>query len=309
MRALLYATPLLLACSGPSSSGKPDTTPKGQVVTGEGTRGFDEYPEDYGADEYGDFYGYDYDEGYSEPPYEPPPPTPPSLVGTWVGACEAGAKDSRRLTYVFTDVRWDLDTETFADTTCTKRASLLEVGGPYTFGAQSTTVTSAWDAVMAYDRRDLTIDDKKAAKKIAKDCKLGKVDAGKPVSLLDAGCAKLGIAPVADCPGEFDIVSVDGLTLQLGVRPADGRICTEDKRPTALDASHGLTFEIPKSGIPECDALFATAFSLVNCAALPAEVRSSMTAAVNDMLAIYKDAETCKTVHPQLQDAAKSMGC
>ena len=312
MRALFLVAPILLSCSGGSSSKKPDTKPNGGEVTGKGTRGFDEYPRDYGADEYGNFYydGYEgYDEDYSEPAYTPPPPMPPALAGTWKGTCEAGDKDSKRLTFVFTDTRWDLDLEKFADTTCTKRTTLVEVGGGYTFGAESTKVAGAWDAVFSLDTRDVTADDKKTAKALGKDCKLKKLEAGKPTSLLDAGCAKLGMKKLAECAGEYDVVAVTGITLQLGVRPSDNDLCTEDKRPTALEAAHALTMEVPSNGIPECDALFQRAFSIVNCPNIPAGSRDSIAASFRDMVQIYTTADMCNAVLPQFEDAIKAMGC
>ncbi len=308
MRALLVVAPFLLSCSGGSSSKKPDTQPNGPEVTGKGTRGFDEYPQDYGADEYGNFY-YDGYEGDYEEPYVPPPPTPPALTGTWKGACEAGDKDSKRLTFVFTESRWDLDFEQFADTTCTKRKTIVEVGGPYTFGAESTKVAGAWDAVFSFDTRDVTADDKKTAKALAKDCKLKKLEAGKPTSLLDAGCAKLGMKKLADCAGEYDLVSVTGITLQLGVRPADGDLCAEDKRPIALEAAHALTYELPTTGVAECDALFAKAMSFANCQAVPKDARDMMVTSLRESMTIYKDAATCKMVYESLEQASASLGC
>jgi hypothetical protein len=49
------------------------------------------------------------------------------------------------------------------------------------------------------------------------------------------GC--LSFRSIADCPVEYDIVKVQGDSLQLGVRSADGDLCSEGKRPQELSLS------------------------------------------------------------------------
>ncbi|CAN5857227.1 hypothetical protein BH24ACI1_BH24ACI1_18780 [soil metagenome] len=61
------------------------------------------------------------------------------------------------------------------------------------------------------------------------DCNLIK---GKEKDILDTGCSFL--TPVNDCPQEYDLVRIDGNNLQLGARPADRNMCSEEKRPKSL---------------------------------------------------------------------------
>lgn len=323
MRASLLVVPLLLSCGGGSSS-KP-TKPDAPAVAdtgGKGTRGFDEYPQEYGADEYGEF-GYDdgyYERGYDggewggeeygyDEPYVPPPPTPPNLEGSWVGACEPGTKDSKKLAFVFTATRWDVTIEQYADTTCSKRTTKIAIGGPYVFGEQSTTVAGAWNGVFSFDTRDVTTDDAKTAKALGKTCGIKKLKAGATVSLLDKGCAKLGWKPLADCAGEHDIVALDGMNVRFGVRPADNDLCTEAKRPTALDTSHAIALVWPTTGVPECDEFYKSLDALANCPNLPADARTQMLGQMRDYALYFKDASTCMMGSDAMKQAAMSMGC
>jgi len=321
MRASLLLLPLLLSCGGGTTSGgAADPKPVGQEVTTGGTRGFDEYPQEYGADAYGDFYydGYDgYEGGYSEGyggmeyggDWAPPPPVAPDVTGTWRGGCEPGAKDSKKLSFVISATRWDLDYETFGDTTCTKRTARIQLGGPYSMGEPSTTVTGAWHSVFSFDVRDLTADDAKTAKAMGKLCGIKKLKAGVATSLLEKGCAKLGFKPLADCGGDFDLVAVEGFALRFGVRPADNDLCTEAKRPTALEASHQLGFVWPSTGVPECDAYFTLLDSYVKCPAAASMMTGDILTAFRGMISYMKDASTCQQYTDATKQAIAGLGC
>ncbi len=325
MRASLLVVPLLLSCGGGSTSTptKPDAPAVAVAETGggKGTRGFDEYPQGYGADEYGDF---GYDDGYAEGgydggewggeeyggdvgPYVPPPPTPPDLVGTWTGACEPGAKDGKKLAFVFTATRWDVTIEQFADTTCTKRKTTIAIGGPYTFGEQSTTVPGAWNGAFSFDRRDVTADDAKTAKALGKTCGIKKLKAGATVSLLGKGCAKLGFKPLADCAADHDVVAIVGSRVRFGVRPADNDLCTEAKRPTALDQTHTLEYAWPPTGVPECDTYFQSVSKIMNCPGFPAD--AGFLSQMKQVAHYYVDAASCKMANDAMAQGMASMGC
>ena len=56
---------------------------------------------------------------------------------------------------------------------------------------------------------------------------------GQATDILADGCAGLGAYPLAACPAEHDLVVLDGASLRLGARPADGNLCTDARRPTA----------------------------------------------------------------------------
>lgn len=321
MRASLLVLPLLISCGGGSAT-KPATETKPVAnADGDGTKGFDEYPNEYGADEYGEFgyddgyyggYGYGGDEygygGYDDGPYVPPPPTPPNLVGTWHGPCAPSAKESFKQTLVVTATRWDLTEESFADTTCTKRASLALSGGPYTFGEQSTTVTTAWNAVFSFDKRELTADNAKTAKALGKLCGVKKMKAGTAVSILDKGCAKLGFKPLAACGGDFDLVTIEGLQLKLGARPADNDLCTEAKRPTSLMTA-GYDYEWPKTGVAECDQYFADMASFMKCPAIAPYMTGDVLTSLRESATYFTDATSCKAASDGMAQARASYGC
>lgn len=62
--------------------------------------------------------------------------------------------------------------------------------------------------------------------------------------MLANGCEAFRIFPAADCMGEYDVVAVRGAQLFLGPRPADGFMCSEDRRPEAAG-------ETPLVRVPE----------------------------------------------------------
>ncbi len=49
-----------------------------------------------------------------------------------------------------------------------------------------------------------------------------------------AGCPALGQRPIADCPADYDLVSVTATELRFGDRPADNDMCSPERRPTAV---------------------------------------------------------------------------
>jgi hypothetical protein len=57
---------------------------------------------------------------------------------------------------------------------------------------------------------------------------------GKSKNIQKPGCPQLGAYPLSMCKGEYDIVKVEGQNLFFGARPADGNLCSEDRRPKEL---------------------------------------------------------------------------
>jgi kynurenine formamidase len=71
----------------------------------------------------------------------------------------------------------------------------------------------------------------------AANCSTGKWIAGKSKDVNETGCPILRIYPRASCEGEYDLINVIGDNLYLGTRPADGNLCTEERRPHRLSAT------------------------------------------------------------------------
>jgi hypothetical protein len=260
-----------------------------------------------------------------EPPVEepPPPPAPPDLHGTWVGACLAGpGTDHHRLTFVITDVRWDLDYQVFADAGCTRRKVAIELGGGYEILAASETVPGAWEANFSFESRTVTADDAKTAKAIGKLCSV-KLKAKKPADVHANGCPKLGLLPADACPTDHDLVAIERDQLYFGVRPADNDMCTPEKRPTALvDAAAAAGFQWPSMGVAECDGYLASARSWVTCDKIPvADARGLFDGARQiadqygpilaggDPEARQQIADSCKQGDDATKSALQAFGC
>jgi hypothetical protein len=72
-----------------------------------------------------------------------------------------------------------------------------------------------------------------AAAFLAQACGGGSFTSGTSTDI-SAGCAGLGMYPIASCASDYDLVARTDDHLRFGARPADNNMCTEDKRPTAL---------------------------------------------------------------------------
>jgi hypothetical protein len=191
--------------------------------------------------------------GDAPPPAAPPAPTPPpaaapapapagltgaALVGTWVGPCNAspaGDGSFNQLTFRMTDTTWDLDYVAHGDATCSGNAKFLTVNiqGPYTIGGPSAAGPGAHEGTFGYTQKSVTAGQDAAVGFLKEKCGFD-AKVGVPVDLA-AGCANLGAYPIADCKEEFDIVRLEGDTLQFGKRPADSNMCAPDKRPTTFE--------------------------------------------------------------------------
>lgn len=275
----------------------------------------------FGGDAYG---GAGYGGWGSQETYTPPPPQPPDLVGAWASACAATATrgEFRRLAFDIRGDRWDLRIETFGDPACAKRRHAIHVGGPYAFGAQSSTVAGAWDATFSFDARDVFADDARSAKALARLCGV-KVKAKQTVDILAAGCAKLGMRPQAQCAADHDVVAIEGDRIRFGVRPADNDLCAAEKRPAALETSIDLVYQwsFPATGMADCDRYIEAMRGYVGCAALPAEARTTMFGALKQVQAQWSQFtsipadqkpmanEACKQAVDAFQQTMSQSGC
>ena len=113
----------------------------------------------------------------------------------------------------------------------------------------------------------------------------------------------------AICSTWIWLVSLDGTNLQFGVRPTDNDLCTEAKRPTAIETAHAYTYVWPSTGITECDQMYTTVSSYANCQKLPIEARRMMWDSIKQMTTYAKDASTCTMMTDAMKQAGSSMGC
>jgi len=170
---------------------------------------------------------------------KPPPPPQPSLVGAWQSGCfkivnADETEGSARATFGVTDSLWAMDTQIFGDDTCGQVVGTVHSDGGYALERPSSIAPGAWELRLDVRTRKVTPHvDGFIAYLQAVSCGDGyKVD--RAMDILDLSCPALGAQPFATCGAEHDVVVVNGMTLTLGARPADGNVCTPAARPRAL---------------------------------------------------------------------------
>lgn len=167
-----------------------------------------------------------------------------ALQGTWASpACESvpdgkGGSMSFKRTFKFAKSTWAIDFSTYGDPACSadKKMVTVDIDGPYKLEKPSAAVPGATEARFLFAHRKATPQSDGAAGWLnsVKACGHGDWKAHATVDIDQTGCAELGAYPKKACEGEFDVIKVDGDQLFFGNRPADGNLCSKDRRPAAL---------------------------------------------------------------------------
>lgn len=161
----------------------------------------------------------------------------PSLVGRWASDCIAASPQQVfRLEFELDATRWKLDYRAFADGACGTPFLTVHIEGAYELTGPSAEVAGASHARFGFAVRNVTPHLEAAAQFLASNagCDRAGFAVGVATDILEQGCAGLGAYPLAACPAELDLAWREATTLRLGARPADGNLCTEDRRPKAL---------------------------------------------------------------------------
>lgn len=168
------------------------------------------------------------------------------IEGTWTSAACESAPDGNGGTLYFTRTfeltldTWAIDFRTFGAEGCDPSSQLFvaEIGGPYTIGDASTEVDGAFEGYFAFETRTITPLSEGAVgflESIAA-CGISEWTLDEAEDVQESGCSALGLYPLEQCMGEYDLLALEGEELFFGARPADGNLCTEDRRPTELGA-------------------------------------------------------------------------
>lgn len=157
------------------------------------------------------------------------------LQGEWQSEQPEGAETGpfgwREFT--MTDKEWEVSFTMYLDKEKTMPAFTFRAVGLYEIQGNSTTVDGAADAIFHFTKKFVTLktDNAEVIKNFGFDaCGLTK-DEEKEIS--ETGCSFL--TSVAACGQEYDLVKIADGKFYLGARPADGNMCTEAHRPTALN--------------------------------------------------------------------------
>jgi hypothetical protein len=134
--------------------------------------------------------------------------------------------------FMFSNDKWELKFTLFLDEAMTIPVFTFKAIGNYKLDGESDKVKGASNAIFYFDKKFVTLKTDNAD--IIKgfgftSCNLTK---GKETDITDNGCSFFTSKAV--CGQEFDLLQLKDGKLFLGTRPADGNMCTVDKRPTAL---------------------------------------------------------------------------
>jgi uncharacterized protein YceK len=164
---------------------------------------------------------------------------PSELKGTWTSAvCESmpnadGSKTYFKRIFDMTETNWALKFETFGDEGCTARLFTARFEGPYTLLKDSDKVAGATEGNFVFAKHYMTAHAQGVADWFqSAKCGAAQWKVGEEQETSTTGCVFL--RPVSACGTDHDIVKVEGNQLFFGQRPADGDMCSPDKRPTAL---------------------------------------------------------------------------
>ena len=156
------------------------------------------------------------------------------LSGTWKSpaAESVGSVGFRTREFTFTKDRWQIEIVFFDDNVMSKPLFSFVGEGRYEIGEASTIAENTANAVFHFDKKRLTLLTNNAAaiKRFGfANCSLTK---GLTKDISANGCSNF--TSIADCGEEYDLVRLDRNNLQLGSRPADGNMCSVEKRPKNL---------------------------------------------------------------------------
>jgi len=168
----------------------------------------------------------------------PKPLTSAELLGRWVSTtCEAypdgqGGQNHLKRDFSIEAAEWNLSLVIYADAACTTPLFESRIKGPYTLGALSSVAgategefgiaTNAWTA-----RTDAM-----ATTFTNAGCGQNAWQVGVAQDVASTGCINVA-HKIADCPKEYDVVSVRGKELFFGERITD--MCKADGRPKKLN--------------------------------------------------------------------------
>ncbi len=138
--------------------------------------------------------------------------------------------------YTFTDDAFRAITTVYGDPVSDIKFYTATVDGTYELVGDSETVEGATDIDFTFAQITIKPDSMAFVDIFMKSrCGDGMWGLETPQDISKTGC--LSFRSITDYPVEYDIVSVQGDSLQLGIRPTDGDMGSEEKRPTGLSLS------------------------------------------------------------------------
>ncbi len=135
--------------------------------------------------------------------------------------------------YTFTDDAFRAVTSVYGDPLSDIKFYTAIVDGTYELVGESEVVEGATDIDFTFAQITMEPDSLAFIDIFMKSkCGDGVWGLGMPQDVSKTGC--LSFRPITDYPIEYDIVKVQGDSLQLGIRPIDGDLGSNEKRPVEL---------------------------------------------------------------------------
>jgi kynurenine formamidase len=166
-----------------------------------------------------------------------PPPIQGRLDGQWRSAAPEpltrpdGQVVYLRRTLSMSGRQWSMAFTVSAEATGTRPLYSGRNGGDVSIG-EYRALDRTYEAFFAFDRRGLTPQTPEIAEALtAAGCGSARWAAGVEQDVTETGCPPFRVLAQASCAGEYDLVRLTTRGLWLGARPADGHLCTPDRRP------------------------------------------------------------------------------
>ena len=135
--------------------------------------------------------------------------------------------------YTFTDDAFRAVTSVYGDPLSDIKFYTAVVDGTYELVGESEVVEGATDIDFTFAQITMEPDSLAFIDIFIKSrCGDGMWGLGMPQDVSNTGC--LSFRPITEYPLEYDIVKVQGDSLQLGIRPVDGDLGSAEKRPVEL---------------------------------------------------------------------------
>lgn len=164
---------------------------------------------------------------------------PADITGEWrSGSCEIypdgmGGENYLQRSFEIDASEWHLDLDLFADPECGVPLFSVVIDGPYELLGESELVSGATEGNFSYGSIVWTAHLEDMATLFTDSgCGATPWVVGEPQDVSDTGC--IGFAhPIADCPTDHDLISLEGDALFFGQRVTD--MCEASGRPVALN--------------------------------------------------------------------------
>lgn len=169
------------------------------------------------------------------------PMTAPALEGRWTSAepeplpSATGSTNYLVREFSFENKRWRIDFTIYADAQRSRPILSGQNSGAFRLGPARGGIRNA---EFDMEQRTLTPRNSAIATALtAAGCGSRAWTVGVAQSVVEKGCKAFRVFSREECGREYDVLRIEDERLFLGARPADGFMCSADRRPAATSAA------------------------------------------------------------------------